>query len=124
MVCVLLKLGCGLVLPLHCNQAGQPSLYPLSPVPPSLLPLTPSLLSDDHLILKWDFKSGNTTQVVSLPKETFSTDIHWLPVGAAGSKKQSNQSDLFALACTDGQRSYYMFYAISSRSDDYHKIVM
>lgn len=74
----------------------------------SLLPLPPPPSpphSDDHQILKWDFKSGDTTQVISLPEETFSTDIHWLPIGAAGSKKQSNQSDLFALACTDGQHS-------------------
>ena len=41
-------------------------------------------------------------QVVQLPKETYATDIHWFPHGV-GSKKTSNQSDLFVLACTDGQ---------------------
>ena len=86
--------------------------------------------SDDHQILKWDFKSGEATQVrlsgthlrdchtstfplfflfptvylqvVKLPKETYATDIHWFPPGVS-SKKTSNQSDLFVLACTDGQ---------------------
>ena len=41
-------------------------------------------------------------QVVKLPKETYATDIHWFPPGVS-SKKTSNQSDLFVLACTDGQ---------------------
>ena len=41
-------------------------------------------------------------QVVQLPKETYATDIHWFPPGVS-SKKTSNQSDLFVLACTDGQ---------------------
>lgn len=59
-------------------------------------------VGDDHQILKWDFQSGETAQVVKLPKETFATDIHWFPAGAS-SKKQSNQSDLFVLACTDGK---------------------
>lgn len=82
--------------------------------------------SDDHQILKWDFQSGEATQarltpwctfqglphlidcslfyfqVVQLPKETYATDIHWFPPGVS-SKKTSNQSDLFVLACTDGQ---------------------
>jgi len=40
--------------------------------------------------------------VVQLPKETYATDIHWFPQGV-GSKKTSNQSDLFVLACTDGK---------------------
>lgn len=40
-------------------------------------------------------------QVVHLPKETYATDIHWLP--PTGSKKQTNQADLFVLACTDGK---------------------
>ena len=75
--------------------------------------------SDDHQILKWDFQTGDTSlvsshicvsgllaytytaQVVQLPKDNYATDVHWFPQGA-GSKKQSNQSDLFVLACTDG----------------------
>ena len=39
---------------------------------------------------------------MKLPKETYTTDIHWFPTSGVGSKKQSSQSDLFVLACTDG----------------------
>lgn len=58
-------------------------------------------IGDDHQILKWDFQTGDTSLVVQLPKDNYATDVHWFPQGA-GSKKQSNQSDLFVLACTDG----------------------
>ena len=53
-------------------------------------------------------------KVVKLPKETYATDIHWFPAAGVGNKKQSNQSDLFVLACTDGM--YGIFPTFSSVS--------
>eukprot|EP00731_Ephydatia_muelleri_P030250 Em0021g773a len=58
------------------------------------------IYSDDHQILRWDFQSDNANQLVQLPKETYATDIHWIPPGNTA-KKQLSPSDLFALACTD-----------------------
>ncbi|KAL5476125.1 hypothetical protein EMCRGX_G026033 [Ephydatia muelleri] len=59
-------------------------------------------VGDDHQILRWDFQSDNANQLVQLPKETYATDIHWIPPGNTA-KKQLSPSDLFALACTDGK---------------------
>lgn len=59
---------------------------------------------DDHQILKWDFKSGETTQVAPLNKGTYVTQIDWLPVtGGGGARKPSGQPELFVLTCTDGK---------------------
>ena len=42
--------------------------------------------------------------MAKLPKDIYSTDIDWYPEGVSG-KKQSTQSELFALACTDGNQT-------------------
>ena len=42
-------------------------------------------------------------QLVSLPKDTFATDINWLPSGANSRGRQHGQSEVFVLACTDGR---------------------
>lgn len=39
-------------------------------------------------------------QVVALPKDTYATDIHWLP---SASHKQGSHLETFVLACTDGK---------------------
>ena len=41
--------------------------------------------------------------VAKLPQDVYCTDIHWYPAAAVGTKKQSVQSELFVLACTDGE---------------------
>jgi len=41
--------------------------------------------------------------LVSLPKETFATDINWLPCGATSRGRQASQSEVFVLGCTDGR---------------------
>ena len=47
------------------------------------------------------FSINILAQVAKLPKDVYCTDIHWFP-GIPGKKQASNQSELFALACTDG----------------------
>ncbi len=43
-------------------------------------------------------------QVVSLPKETFVTGIHWCPPVASNRRtSSSSQLELFVLACVDGK---------------------
>lgn len=59
--------------------------------------------SDDHSILKWNVLADEVLTVAKLPQDVYCTDIHWYPAAAVGTKKQSVQSELFVLACTDGK---------------------
>lgn len=40
--------------------------------------------------------------MVSLPKDTYATDIHWFPTTGT-SRRTAVQTDIFVLACTDGK---------------------
>ena len=40
---------------------------------------------------------------MSLPKETFATDISWLPSTLSRGRQQPGLSEVFVLACTDGK---------------------
>ncbi|XP_064394634.1 intraflagellar transport protein 80 homolog [Halichondria panicea] len=71
-------------------------------------------VSDDHQILRWDFNSGETHQVVQLPQETYATDIHWVP---SGGKKR----ELFVLACTDGRFLFISRLGRVEKSVEAHK---
>ncbi|OWF41163.1 intraflagellar transport protein 80 homolog [Mizuhopecten yessoensis] len=57
--------------------------------------------ADDHLVLKWNLNSNETTTLVKLPDDVFPTDMHWFPKAAGGGKKAV--SDLFVLTSTDGK---------------------
>ncbi len=57
---------------------------------------------DDHLILKWNLLSNESSQVVKLPDDVYPTDMHWFPRGVGGSKKAA-ASDIFSLCSTDGK---------------------
>ena len=40
--------------------------------------------------------------MVSLPKDTYATDIHWCP-SSVTSRRSSAHTEVFVLACTDGK---------------------
>ena len=97
----------------HCHDFGKPVSVCLLPQwrSPNLKVGLPVWWSNTGKTDSLVHISGTATperlflvyfQVVQLPKETYATDIHWFPPGVS-SKKTSNQSDLFVLACTDGQ---------------------
>ena len=50
----------------------------------------------------------HNTQVTPLHKDTYVTQIHWLPTAVAGARKQAGQSELFVLTCTDGKLRLHM----------------
>ena len=54
------------------------------------------------MIQKWNMLSDETTPVATLPPEVYCTDIHWYPT-ASLKKPLTAQSELFVLACTDGE---------------------
>lgn len=58
--------------------------------------------ADDHLVLKWNLNSNETTTLVKLPEDVFPTDMHWFPKSAAGGGAGKKGSDLFVLTSTDG----------------------
>lgn len=77
--------------------------------------------ADDHLVLKWNLNSNETTTLVKLPEDVFPTDMHWFPKSAGGGGTGKKGSDLFVLTSTDGK-----FHLISrsgrvEKSIDAHK---
>ena len=60
--------------------------------------------ADDHLVLKWNLSSNETTTLVKLPDDVFPTDMHWFPKSASGGGKKTG-SDLFVLTSTDGKNN-------------------
>ncbi|TRY89075.1 hypothetical protein DNTS_009800 [Danionella cerebrum] len=57
--------------------------------------------SDDHLILKWNLVTGDTSVVVKLHDETFPIDLHWFPRTVSGKKQVG--AEIFALTSSDGK---------------------
>ena len=68
--------------------------------------------ADDHLVLKWNLNSNETTTLVKLPDDVFPTDMHWFPRSAGGGKKAG--SDIFVLTSTDGRFMLLTFYNLLS----------
>lgn len=48
-------------------------------------------------------------QVTPLSKDTYVTQIDWLPVIVGGTRKQTSQSELFVLTCTDGKSEVHVY---------------
>ena len=46
--------------------------------------------------------AGIYIQVTPLQRDTYVTQIHWLPAVVGGARKQTSHSELFVLTCTDG----------------------
>ncbi|KAK6478690.1 intraflagellar transport protein 80-like protein isoform X1 [Huso huso] len=57
--------------------------------------------SEDHLVLKWNLLTNETTQVVKLQDDIYPIDLHWFPK-TVGGKKQT-QAEIFVLTSTDGK---------------------
>ncbi|XP_041119958.1 intraflagellar transport protein 80 homolog isoform X2 [Polyodon spathula] len=57
--------------------------------------------SEDHLVLKWNLLTNETTQVVKLQDDIYPIDLHWFPK-TVGGKKQI-QAEIFVLTSTDGK---------------------
>ena len=54
---------------------------------------------DDHLINKWNQKTGEVSTVCKLSENVFATDMHWYPANVSG---KHVSSELFVIGSTDG----------------------
>lgn len=58
--------------------------------------------ADDHLILKWNLLSNDSSTLINLPPDVYPTTMQWIPKGSVSSKKMIG-SDTFVLLSTEGK---------------------
>ncbi|KAL8593908.1 hypothetical protein ACOMHN_048345 [Nucella lapillus] len=59
--------------------------------------------ADDHLVIRWNLLTNETSTVMTLPNDCYPTDMHWFPKSASGLGGKKGASEIFVLTSTDGK---------------------
>ena len=64
---------------------------------------------DDHLVIKWNIATNETSTVMTPPKDCYPTDMHWFPKSASSVGGKKGASEIFVVTSTDGGLKYISF---------------